>query len=74
MGSPLSSIVANLYMDKFEKKALESYPLKPSRWKRYVDDTNVKWPHGKEELNKFFKHLNGISKHIKFTMELEEKQ
>ena len=30
MGSPLSLIVANLYMEYFEKKALESYPLKPA--------------------------------------------
>jgi hypothetical protein len=59
-------------MEKFEKNALESYPLKPSRWKRYVDDTNIKWPHGKKELDKFFEHLNGISEDIKFTMELED--
>jgi hypothetical protein len=72
MGSPLSPIVANLYMEKFEKNALETYPLKPSRWKRYVDDTNVKWPHGEEELGRFFEHLNSISENIKFTMELEE--
>lgn len=30
MGSPLSPIVTNLYMEYFEKKALESYSLKPS--------------------------------------------
>jgi hypothetical protein len=42
MGSPLSPIVANLYMEKFKKNSLETYPLKPSRWKRYADDTNVK--------------------------------
>jgi hypothetical protein len=72
MGSPLSPIVANLFMENFEKKALDSYPLKPLRWKRFVDDTNVLWPHGKEELDKFFQHLNNISKDIKFTMELEE--
>jgi hypothetical protein len=72
MGSPLSPIVANLFMEKFEKKAIDSYPLKPLRWKRYVDDTNVLWPHGKEELDKFFQHLNNLSKDIKFTMELED--
>jgi len=27
MGSPLSPIVTNLFMEKFEKKALDSYPL-----------------------------------------------
>jgi hypothetical protein len=54
------------------KKPLDSFPLKPLRWKRFVDDTNVLWPHGKDELEKFFQHLNDISKDIKFTMELEE--
>jgi hypothetical protein len=53
-------------------KSLDSFPLKPSRWKRFVDDTNVLWPHGKEELQNFFQHLNNISEEIKFTMELEE--
>jgi hypothetical protein len=61
MGSPLSSIASNLFMEKFEKKSLDSYPLKPLRWKIFVDDTNVLWPHGKEELENIFKHLNNIS-------------
>ena len=72
MGSPLSPIVANLYMEKFQKEALNSYPLKSSQWKRYVDDTNVIWPHGENELKMFFEHLNNHSTDIKFTMELEE--
>ena len=72
MGSPLSPIVANLFMEKFEREALDSYLLKPSKWKRYVDDTNVVWPHGEDELRKFLTHLNSISPNIKFTMELEE--
>ena len=59
-------------MEKFKKEALKSYPLKPSLWKRYLDDTNVIWPHGENELKKFFEHLNNRSTDIKFTMELEE--
>jgi hypothetical protein len=71
MGSPLSPIVGNLFMENFEKKSLHSFPLKPLRWKRYVDDTNVLWPHGKLESHNFFQHLKYISEDIKFTMELE---
>ena len=71
MGSPLSPIVANLFMEKFEKKSLDSYPLKPKLWIRFVDDINVNWPHGNEELKSFLDHLNSISKDIQFTMEGE---
>jgi hypothetical protein len=44
------------------------------RWKRYVEDMNMKWAHVNDELNEFFEHLNRISLDIKFTMELEEKK
>lgn len=71
MGSPLSPIVSNLLMEKFEKKPLDSYLLKSSRWKRYVDDTNVNWSHGNEDQDGFFKNFNIISKYIKFIMELK---
>jgi hypothetical protein len=38
----------------------------------HVNDTNVIWPHGREELDKSVGHLNGQSEHIQFTMEIEE--
>jgi hypothetical protein len=72
MESPLSSIVANLFMEQFQKRAFDSYPLKPTRWKRYMDETNVKWPHGNDALNRFFEHFNGLFEGIKFTMEFED--
>ena len=40
MGSPLSPIVANIFMEKFEE-ALATVPHPPSLLKRYVDDTFV---------------------------------
>jgi hypothetical protein len=41
MGSPLSPVIANVYMEDYEKAALESAPLKPRCRFRYVDDTFV---------------------------------
>ena len=41
MGSPVSPVLANLYMEAFEDKAL-STAVNPPRWrKRFVDDTFV---------------------------------
>ena len=56
MESPVSAIVANSYMEFFEKLALELAPLRPRLWKRYVDDTCcIMQKDGVEEL---FKHRN----------------
>ena len=42
MGSPISPIVANLYLEKFESVGLENYSRsKPKLWLKYVDDTFV---------------------------------
>ena len=72
MGSPLSPVIANIYMEDFEAKALNSFPLTPEEWKRYVNDIFAKWRHGRVLLEDFLAHLNSLSEHIKFTMEMEE--
>ena len=39
MGSPLSPIVANIFMESFEQEALQLAKDKPRLWVHYVDDT-----------------------------------
>jgi len=72
MGSPLSPVIANFYMEDFEMKAIEKATYKPASWYRYVDDNFLIWPHGNEKLTDFLNHLNGIHNNIQFTMEIED--
>jgi len=72
MGSPLSPIIANFYMEHFEKKAIELATFKPTHWYRYVDDTFVTWPHGLDKLHEFHCHLNSLHRNIQFTMDIEK--
>ena len=72
MGSPLSPIVANLYLEHLEEEVIQSAPLQPKLWRRYVDDTFVIWSHGQDELHHFHQHLNSQYPSIKFTMEEEK--
>ena len=67
MGSPVSPIVANIYMEAFEDRAINTalHPLKI--WKRYVDDTFVIQQESQKE--EFFQHINQVGTSIKFTME-----
>ena len=67
MGSPLIPIVANIFMEDFETKALETTPCTPSLWKRFVDDTFVVIQAAYKE--EFFQHINSIDENFQFTAE-----
>ena len=67
MGSPVSQIVANLFMEDFERKALTSAIHPPGAWYRFVDDTWVIQKQAHKQA--FLDHINSIDPAIKFTME-----
>ena len=67
MGSPISPIVTDLYMENFETRSISTSPHPPLMWKRFVDDICViiKEAHKQE----FLEHINSIDPHIQFTSE-----
>ena len=65
MGSPVSPIVADLFMEDFEEYALDFINFAPRTWLRYVDDTFCVIK--KDHVTPFREHLNSINPSIKFT-------
>jgi hypothetical protein len=55
-------------VELFEKRAINTAVNKAIRWYRYVDNTFVVWPHGKQELQEIPYRLNGIHQNISPTM------
>ena len=72
MGSPLSPVIANIFMEDFEQEALNFVADQPSLWVCYVDDTFVTWPHGLDKLENFHSHLNSLRRSVQFTVEKED--
>ena len=69
MGSPVSLVVANLCMEEIKKTAINTTPVSPKFWKRYVDDSIciIK----SDAVASFHYSLNCIDQHISFIIEHE---
>ena len=67
MGSPISPLIANIFMEEFEVKALSSTPHAPTLWLRFVDDTFV--INKAEHSQALLQHINSQDPHIQFTVE-----
>ena len=68
MGSPVSPIFANIYMEHLESITICTFPSLIKWCFRCVDD--VHRPNRKVQINKFEEHLIPIDPHVKFTTEL----
>ena len=67
MGSAISPLTANLFMDEFEYKAISSAPHPPRLWLKYVDDTFA--VQQVEHSHQFLQCNTSIDPHIQFTKE-----
>ncbi|XP_047990120.1 uncharacterized protein LOC125229344 [Leguminivora glycinivorella] len=72
MGSPVAPVVANIWMEHFEHKALAAPPVPVKIWKRYVDDVFCVIKGSKEEAVLLLRHLNSVHRSMSFTLEMEK--
>ena len=69
MGNPCAPPIAILFLDRFERQALENLEEKPSFFVRYIDDYAGLWTHGQQSLIDFVTHLNSLHPTLRFTLE-----
>ena len=60
MGSSVSPIICNLYVENFKQKVLTKAENPPQWWKRYVDDTYIALQ--KDQAQELFYYLHTIDK------------
>uniref|UniRef100_A0A1B6C8J6 Reverse transcriptase domain-containing protein n=1 Tax=Clastoptera arizonana TaxID=38151 RepID=A0A1B6C8J6_9HEMI len=76
MGSPLSGILSDVYLNFIENKFILSennkYRSKIIFYHRYVDDTLILFDGNTCQLNLLHNYLNKIAPKFKFTLEIEE--
>ena len=74
MANPLSSIVADVYLDKLENTMMQPnnniHISHIFQWYRYVDDFFCIWTGSTDELKDFLKLLNSYYLKLQFTCEL----
>ena len=69
MGSPVSTVVANLCMEVIEEQTIHNAVIPPRVWRRFVDDS---FAIKKSAVLSFHDTLNSIDPHINFTTEHEQ--
>lgn len=73
MGSPLSPLLSDVYMDHFENNIFNNSNFTHyfKYYYRYVDDVICLWSGDVNSLDSFMIYLNSVNNNIKFTYELQ---
>ncbi|CAK1596620.1 unnamed protein product [Parnassius mnemosyne] len=71
MGSPLSPLMADIFMDNFEKQHIV-VNQNILYYYRYVDDIIICWTGTRRQLDVFLNKINRVHDKIKFKLELEQ--
>ena len=74
MGTKMAPAYANIFMGRLEGQLLRSVSLKPFSWFRFIDDVDMKWTHGPENLEIFLQEVNSFHPTIRFTAEVSNEE
>ena len=70
MCTKMAPCFANIFMASIEQSFIDSSPLTPLFYVRFIDDIFMIWTHGSEELEQFITRANSTHPSIKFTTEI----
>ena len=70
MGTKMAPAYANMFMGRLEKQLLMSVTMRPFSWLRFIDDIDMKWLHGRDNLDTFLQEANSFHSIIWFTAEV----
>ena len=70
MGTKMAPAYANMFMGRLEKQLLMSVTMRPFSWLRFIDDIDMKWLHGRDNLDTFLQEANSFHSTIRFTAEV----
>jgi hypothetical protein len=73
MGSPISSTIAEIYLQFLEEIYLKQWlERKKKYYKRYIDDILIIFDQNKTNEKTIINHMNNIDKHLEFKLSEEE--
>ena len=70
MGTKMAVAFANIFMADIETQIVSQSVVKPTVWKRYIDDIFSLWDTGKHDIELFIEQANSYHPTIKFTAEI----
>ena len=72
MGKRFAPSYANIFMADWEQRALDTFPLKPLLYYRFLDDIWGIWIYTKKEFEEFAEHLNTFTPSIRIKYNFHE--
>ena len=57
---------ANMFMGRIEKQLLVSVTMRPFSWLRFIDDIDMQWLHGRDNLDTFLQEANSFHSTIRY--------